>query len=979
MFNPLRGTRRRVGLLAVGVLVAGGLVALEAGTAHAAAGCQVVYSVRSQWNTGFTGDLVVKNLGDSLSSWNVTWKFAGNQTLQQSWNGDFTQSGQNVTIKNAPWNGSLPANGTVNPGFNAGYSGTNVNPTSFALNGVACTGPNTAPSVTLTAPAANTRYSAPASISMAATATDPDSGDSIAKVEFYHDGLLLGTDTAAPFTYDWTGVPAQTAAYSLQAKAYDSKGAVGTSTAVPVFVDAPVGPQIIATPNPLTVPEGGTGTLSVKLNSQPSGNVTVNVGLTGDTDITAGATSLLFTSANWNTAQSLAISGAQDADSANGTATVSLSASGWTAASVTATESDDDVAGGVYVQRFLEQYNKIHNSGYFSSEGVPYHAIETLVVEAPDWGHETTSEAFSFWLWLEAQYGRVKQDWAPFNKAWDTMEKYIIPTHANQTSGGYNANDPADYAPEAAEPSLYPQQGGHLDSSVKVGVDPIYSELTSTYGNTDVYAMHWIEDVDNVYGYSSCTPQPGSKVSFINTYQRGPQESVWETVAHPSCENFTYGAKQNGGYLPLFIDGTPAKQWRYTDAPDADARAVEAAYWALQWSTAQGKQADVAAVVAKAAKMGDYLRYSMYDKYFKKPGCTSTACAAGTGKDSANYLLSWYFAWGGDAGGQWSWRIGSSHNHQGYQNPLAAYALSNVAALTPKSASAKADWQTSLGRQLEFYQWLQSSEGAFAGGATNSWGGAYAQPPSGTPTFYGMFYDPAPVYHDPPSNQWFGFQAWSIERVAEYYYATGDAKAKAMLDKWTTWAMANTTFTANGDFKIPDTLSWTGAPATWNPSSPAANTNLHVSVVSSGTDVGIAAAYARLLTYYGAKANNTAAKTTAKKLLDGIWLHTDTQGVGIPETRTDYNRFDDIWSSSNQQGLYIPSGYSGVMPNGDVIAPGKSFLDIRSFYKNDPNWPQVQAYLNGTGPAPTFTFHRFWAQVDIATAFAAYGKLFPNG
>ena len=42
------------------------------------------------------------------------------------------------------------------------------------------------------------------------------------------------------------------------------------------------------------------------------------------------------------------------------------------------------VAGGVYVQRFLEQYTKLHSSGYFSPEGVPYHSIETLVVEAPD-------------------------------------------------------------------------------------------------------------------------------------------------------------------------------------------------------------------------------------------------------------------------------------------------------------------------------------------------------------------------------------------------------------------------------------------------------------------------------------------------------------------------------------------------------------------------------------------------------------------
>lgn len=40
------------------------------------------------------------------------------------------------------------------------------------------------------------------------------------------------------------------------------------------------------------------------------------------------------------------------------------------------------IQAGTYLDRFKEQYEKIHNSanGYFSKEGVPYHAIETLVV-----------------------------------------------------------------------------------------------------------------------------------------------------------------------------------------------------------------------------------------------------------------------------------------------------------------------------------------------------------------------------------------------------------------------------------------------------------------------------------------------------------------------------------------------------------------------------------------------------------------------
>ncbi len=134
----------------------------------------------------------------------------------------------------------------------------------------------------------------------------------------------------------------------------------------------------------------------------------------------------------------------------------------------------------------------------------------------------------------------------------------------------------------------------------------------------------------------------------------------------------------------------------------------------------------------------------------------------------------------------------------------------------------------------------------------------------------------------------------------------------------------------------------------------------------------------KLLEYYSAKSGNTAAKTLAKQLLDGIWLNTDSLGVSVPETRTDYNRFTQVWNSSTQQGLFVPSGWTGKMPDGDVIKAGDTFLDIRSWYKNDPQWAKVQAYLNG-GAAPVFNYHRFWAQADVAMANADYGMLFPNG
>ncbi|WP_262699729.1 MULTISPECIES: glycoside hydrolase family 48 protein [Streptomyces] len=949
--------------LPVAMTAAGG-----AAPAHAAAvQCGVDYKT-NDWGSGFTADLTITNPGtDAIDGWTLTYDYAGNQKLANGWNGSWSQSGKTVTVTNAGHNAKIAAGGNVTTGAQFTYSGTNAAPTSFAVNGVACRGAHQPPIAVLSSPSPGAVFTSGGTVPMTATAAAAD-GATISKVEFYSDTKLLGTDTTSPYSFDYTDVPAGD--YSLYAKAYDSQGAAAESTPVGIHVAA--GPALVASPGQLGVQQGKTGTFGVKLSTKPSGDVTVSVARTsGNTGLTVSSgAALTFTPANWDTAQQVTVAAA---NSGTGAATFTATAAGHTKAEVTVTQL---AAAKVYDARFLDLYGKITapSAGYFSPEGVPYHSVETLIVEAPDHGHETTSEAYSYLIWLQAMYGKVTGDWSKFNNAWDLMEKYMIPTHADQpTNSFYNASKPATYAPEWDQPSQYPSQ---LNGNVPVGNDPIAAELKSAYGTDDIYGMHWIQDVDNVYGYGNapgkCEAGPSDTgPSYVNTFQRGPQESVWETVTQPTCDSFKYGGKN--GYLDLFTgDASYSKQWKFTNAPDADARVVQAAYWASEWAKAQGKGGQISGNIAKAAKMGDYLRYAMYDKYFKKIGnCVGeTTCPAGSGKNSSHYLLSWYYAWGGatDTSAGWSWRIGSSHAHGGYQNPMAAWALSSYADLKPKSATGASDWSTSLKRQLEFYRWLQSSEGAIAGGATNSWQGRYATPPSGSSTFYGMYYDEKPVYHDPPSNQWFGFQAWSMERVAEYYNRTGDASAKTVLDKWVKWALSKTTVNANGTYQIPSTLQWSGQPDTWNASSPGANANLHVTVADYTNDVGVAAAYAKTLSYYAAKSGDTKARDTAKALLDGMWNnYQDALGIAVPETRADYNRFDDP--------VYVPSGWTGTMPNGDKIDSSSTFMSIRSFYKNDPAWSKVEAYLKG-GAVPSFTYHRFWAQADIALAMGSYADLF---
>ncbi len=818
------------------------------------------------------------------------------------------------------------------------------------------------------------------------------SNSPVTAIKFYAstnltNNVLVGVATSAPWTVRWNHVPAGD--YSLTAVTYDKQGST-TSDPVAIQVEKP---SVVTSQSSLTVAKGHSASFAVSLSTAPSSPVTVHLSDAGTGSTVSKGQTLTFTPSNWNQPQQATVAVAQPTTGSHSTITASAAGLGNASVGVTAAAT----ATG-YDQWFLDLYNQMTNpsNGYFSPKGIPYHSVEQLIVEAPDYGHETTSETYSYWLWLTADYGRVAGDWTAFNNAWANMQQYLIPNAANQPGcSAYNASSPATYGPEAASPTSYPVA---LNSSVPVGSDPLSSELTSTYGNCNVDAPMWIMDTDNRYGFGQ-QEDGTSTPSYINTFQRGSEESVWDTVPQPDWDALKYG-QSNAGYLSLFNNGggSFAAQYKYTDAPDADARMVQAAYWALQYATTQGNQSQLASTLASAAKLGDYVRYSMYDKYFKQisASCSqngSVACAAGTSKaNEATYLLSWYYAFGGSTTGAWSWRISGTEVHEGYQNPLAAYALSNTSSLIPLSPSAKADWGTSLTTQLNLMQWLQSSEGGIAGGVTNNWAGNYgdaSKPPSGDPTFDGMYYDFEPVYHNPPSNQWFGYQAWPMERVAEYYYVTGNAQAKAILQKWVTWAESvNTVNTATGAICEPGQLNWSGQPAesfttgTSSTAQPPANPGLHVTVSNGcSSDLGVAASLAKTYMYYAAKSGDTTAQTAAQNIIDVIHqFYGDSLGFSAPETRTDYSNFTSAFNTTNFEGVFIPSGWTGSYPglgSTPMTSADNTFLSIRPWYTSVANYPEVQNYLNG-GAAPSFNYHRFWAEADIATAFDSFAFLFPN-
>ncbi len=102
--------------------------------------CHVTYVVTTQWNVGFGTAVTIQNTGSApVNGWDLTWTWAGNQKITQSWNSTYSQTGANAKLTNESYNPAIAAGASLNGiGFNGSYSGTNTNPAAFYLNGTLC-------------------------------------------------------------------------------------------------------------------------------------------------------------------------------------------------------------------------------------------------------------------------------------------------------------------------------------------------------------------------------------------------------------------------------------------------------------------------------------------------------------------------------------------------------------------------------------------------------------------------------------------------------------------------------------------------------------------------------------------------------------------------------------------------------------------------------------------------------------------------
>jgi serine/threonine-protein kinase len=104
------------------------------------AACAVRYLTRSDNASQFNVDVTVTNSSsNALDAWTLQFTFTGDQKLSEGSAGEWTQSPTGaVTVRGPAGQSSLAAGAARSLSFSAGYHDSNPMPTSFTLNGAAC-------------------------------------------------------------------------------------------------------------------------------------------------------------------------------------------------------------------------------------------------------------------------------------------------------------------------------------------------------------------------------------------------------------------------------------------------------------------------------------------------------------------------------------------------------------------------------------------------------------------------------------------------------------------------------------------------------------------------------------------------------------------------------------------------------------------------------------------------------------------------
>ncbi|MEU7800071.1 PHB depolymerase family esterase [Micromonospora arborensis] len=103
-----------------------------------AGACRVGYTVNA-WSNGLTASVTITNTGTAaVSGWALTFTLPSGQRITNGWNAQYAPASGAVTARNVSYNATIAPNTSVDIGFQATHEGGTGKPSSFALNGAAC-------------------------------------------------------------------------------------------------------------------------------------------------------------------------------------------------------------------------------------------------------------------------------------------------------------------------------------------------------------------------------------------------------------------------------------------------------------------------------------------------------------------------------------------------------------------------------------------------------------------------------------------------------------------------------------------------------------------------------------------------------------------------------------------------------------------------------------------------------------------------
>lgn len=156
-----------------------------------------------------------------------------------------------------------------NHSYNFAITAYNTEGVESSYSNIVSISESAAPVIGISSPLSGSNVAGTVSINVSAS-----DNVGVAKVEYFLNGTLVGSDSSAPYLYSWNTLAATPGSYSIAAKAYDAAGNIGNSEIVSVTVinDVTAPSVSFAYPaNSSTV----SGTVDVSVNA--SDNVAVSM------------------------------------------------------------------------------------------------------------------------------------------------------------------------------------------------------------------------------------------------------------------------------------------------------------------------------------------------------------------------------------------------------------------------------------------------------------------------------------------------------------------------------------------------------------------------------------------------------------------------------------------------------------------------------------------------------------------------------